>query len=128
MADLRPIRTEAEHATAIAEIYAFDDESYEAGTVASDRLDVLVMLVKAYEASIVPVPHVDPVDILNHAFTSMSRSQRELADLLGSAPRASEIMNRKRPLTLDMIRTISEAWHIPIAALTGSYALAREYA
>ena len=74
------------------------------------------------------MPGTDPISMLNFAMEDMGRSQKELADLLGSAPRASEILNRKRPLTLEMIRTISEAWHIPISALTGAYALTREYA
>ncbi len=128
MADLRPIRTEADHAAALAEIMAFDDARYETGTSESDHLDVLITLVRDYERKNVPVPHVDPIGILNHAIDSMGHSQKELADLLESASRASEILSRKRALTLEMIRTISSAWHIPIAALTGAYALAREYA
>ncbi len=128
MNDLKMIRTEADHVAALAEIYAFEDDTYEPGTPATERFDILVTLTKAYEAKICPMPAVDPIKILEHAISSMGRSQKDLADLLGSAPRASEILNRKRPLTLDMIRTISEAWRIPIAALTGAYALAREFA
>jgi HTH-type transcriptional regulator/antitoxin HigA len=57
---------------------------------------------------------------------SMGRTQSDLAKLLNSSPRASEVLNRKRQLTLDMIRTISENWKIPIEALTDDYELRRE--
>ena len=124
MPDIRPIRTEEDHAQVLAEIAAFDDATYEPATPASDRLDVLVTLAMAYEAKRFPVPDADPVSVLHFAIEDMGRSQGELADLLGSASRASEILNRRRPLTLDMIRTISEAWGIPRDALTDAYALA----
>lgn len=123
MSAIRPIRTPDDHARALTEIAAFDDATYEAGAPASDRLDVLVTLVMAYEATHVPVPGADPVSVLHFAIEDMGRSQAELADLLGSASRASEILNRRRPLTLDMIRTISEAWKIPREALMDTYDL-----
>ena len=125
MLDIRPIRTEADHARALAEIQAFDDDGYVAGTDASDRLDVLVTLVAAYEAEHHPVPGADPVSVLQFAIDGMGRSQADLARLLGSASRASEILNRRRPLTLEMIRTISAAWNIPRDALSDAYALVR---
>jgi HTH-type transcriptional regulator / antitoxin HigA len=67
------------------------------------------------------------VDVLHFAIDSMGRSQTELATLIGRN-RASEILNRIRPLTLEMIRTISKEWNIPIDALTAKYDLDRAYA
>lgn len=125
MPDIRPIRTPADHAAALAEIAAFDDATYAPGTPASDRLDVLVTLVMAYEAEHAAVPDADPVSVLQFAIEDMGRSRTELAILLGSTSRASEVLNRRRPLTLDMIRTISEAWNIPRDALMDAYAIER---
>ncbi len=124
MSDVRPIRSEQDYVRALAEIMAFDDEAYAPGRPESDRFDVLVTLVEAYEARVHPVPEADPVQILHFAIEDMGRSQSELADILGSKSRASEILNRRRPLTLDMIRSISRAWKIPRDALADSYELA----
>ena len=63
------------------------------------------------------MPESDPVETLHFAIDEMGRSQAELAELLGSRSRASEILNRKRPLSLQQIRRIGEAWRLPLAAL-----------
>jgi HTH-type transcriptional regulator / antitoxin HigA len=67
--------------------------------------------------------HGDPVNVLHFAIDSMGRSQAELAKLIGRN-RASEILNRIRPLTLEIIHTVSKEWNIPIGALTAQYKLA----
>jgi HTH-type transcriptional regulator/antitoxin HigA len=71
------------------------------------------------------VPDVDPVKVLWFAIESMGKSQSDLARILGSRTRASEILNRRRKLTLDMIRKINAEWKIPIDALTDEYELER---
>jgi HTH-type transcriptional regulator/antitoxin HigA len=83
---------------------------------------VLSALVESYERETFPIDLPNPVAVLDYAFTDMGHSQAELAELLGSRSRASEIMNRKRPMTLDQIRTISEVWNLPIELLTRPYA------
>jgi HTH-type transcriptional regulator/antitoxin HigA len=91
------------------------------GTPEGDKLDVLATLVEAYDDRHHPVPNVDPIDVLEFAIQDMGRSQVELAELLGSRPRASDVLSRKRRLTVDMIAKISAAWHIPAEALIGRY-------
>ena len=114
---IRPIRDEAGHARAMARIAelwhaaAESDEAYE--------LDALATLVSAYEAKRYPIPPAEPVDVLRYAVTDMGHTQAELASLLGSRSRASEVLNGKRPLTVDMIRSISAAWRIPVELLVG---------
>ena len=61
--------------------------------------------------------------MLEFAISDMGRSQKELGIVLGSSSRASEVMNRRRALTIDMIDKISRAWHIPVAALAKPYRL-----
>jgi HTH-type transcriptional regulator/antitoxin HigA len=119
--DIRPIRTEVDLHAALAEIERLWKSP--TGSPEADRLEVLTLLVERYEEAIWTAKDLDPVDMLEYAFADMGRSQAELAALLGSRSRASEIMARKRPLTLDMIRKISAAWNIPLALLAKPYAL-----
>ena len=116
----------------IGAVYAdrFARRGHDLVVVARDqtRLDVLATLAEAYEQARHPVPESDPVELLHFAIDEMGRSQTELAELLGSRSRASEILNRKRPLNLEQIRKIAEAWSLPIAALAKPYRLARDAA
>ncbi len=120
---LRPIRNDDDLQDALRQV----DELWRAapGSPEAGQLELLTILIERYEDEKWPIDESDPIDILTYAFTEMGHSQAELATLLGSRSRASEIMGRKRPLTLDMIRKISEAWHIPIAVLAKPYALAK---
>jgi HTH-type transcriptional regulator/antitoxin HigA len=93
------------------------------GTADGDRFEVLSSLIKEYEDKRFATRHGDPVDVLHFAIESMGKSQAQLANLIGRN-RACEILNRIRPLTLEMIRAISKEWNIPIDALTAQYKLA----
>ena len=112
---IRPIRNDEDHAAAVAEIERLWGAP--AGSPEGDRLEVLATLVSAYEDERWSIVPGDPVDLLHYAIEEMGHSQRELAELLGSRSRASEVLNRKRPLTLEMIRAISAAWGIPSGLL-----------
>ncbi|MDR3465055.1 MAG: helix-turn-helix domain-containing protein [Xanthobacteraceae bacterium] len=124
--EIRPIRTDEDHRAALAEIEAHWGAAE--GTDEGDRLDLLLALVEIYEARQWPIEigeRFDPVDVLNHAIEELGHSQAELAELLGSRPRASEILSRRRALTVDMIHKISEAWKIPAALLVRPYKIER---
>lgn len=121
MVDVRPIRNDADHAAALAEIEQL--WGAEPDTPEGDRLDVLLPLVEAYEENRWPIEARDPVEALIFAIEEMGHSQAELAELLGSRSRASEVLNRKRALTVEMIHKISTAWHIPAAVLVRPYKL-----
>ena len=124
--DIRPIRTDQDRRAALAEIDALWGAAE--GTEAGDKLDVLVALVESYEARRWPIAAdngFDPVDVLRYAIDELGHSQAELAGLLGSRARASEILSRRRALTLPMIHRISEAWKIPADLLVRPYKLER---
>jgi len=127
MMDVKPIHNEQDYDWAIREITHYFEAEPEFGTPDGDRFEVLSLLIKEYEDKNFATPHGDPVDVLHFAIESMGKSQAALAQLIGKN-RASEILNRVRPLTLEMIRTISKEWNIPVAALTAHYELARAYA
>jgi HTH-type transcriptional regulator/antitoxin HigA len=119
--DIRPTRTDDDLRAALAEIERLWKSP--TGSPEADRLEILTLLVERYEEASWTAKDLDPIDMLEYAFTEAGHSQAELAALLGSRSRASEIMARKRPLTLDMIRKISAAWNIPLALLVKPYAL-----
>ena len=110
--DIRPIRNDDDHVAALREMERLWGAA--AGTEDGDKLDILATLVEKYEKSHWPIVDTsDPVDLLNYAINELGHSQAELAELLGSRSRASEILSRRRPLTVDMIHKISQAWKIP---------------
>jgi antitoxin component HigA of HigAB toxin-antitoxin module len=120
--DIRPIRTDKDHKVALAEI----DRLWGAttGTAEGDKLDVLVALVEAYEErrfSLKSRRRFDPVDVLQYAIDELGHTQAELAQILGSRSRASEVLKRRRPLTLEMIQRINAAWKIPADLLIQPY-------
>ena len=122
--DIRPIRTDDDHRAALAEIEACWGAPE--GSEAAGKLDVLVALVESYEARRWPIDdgeRFDPVDVLHYALDELGHTQSELAELLGSRSRASEILARGRALTVDMIHRISQAWRIPPDLLVRPYKL-----
>jgi HTH-type transcriptional regulator/antitoxin HigA len=121
--DVKPIKTDADHAEAVREVERLWGAPE--GTEAGDRLDVLLTLVDAYEDRRWPVESGDPVEVIKSAMSLNGRSQNELASVLGSASRASEVLNRRRALTLPMIRALSEEWRIPAALLVQPYERAK---
>ena len=128
MMDVRPIRSDDDLDWAIREISPYFDHPPPAGTPESDRFDVLATLIQAYEDAMHPIETVDPIDCLKYAIQDLGRSQAELAELLGSRSRASEILNRRRALTLEQIQRLSEGWHLPLSVLARPYPLARDAA
>lgn len=117
--EIRPIRTDADHESAVREIEAL--WGAEANTPEGDRLDVLITLADAYEDKRWPVPAADPVEAIKNSMAMEGRNQTDLAKLLGSAPRASEILRRQRSLTLPMIWELHDKWHIPADVLVQPY-------
>ncbi len=128
MKNIKPLRSNADYEWALKEIERYFRKQPAPGSEDGDRFDVLSALIQQFETEHVAVPDADPIDVLHFAIESMDKTQADLARILGSPSRASEVLNRKRRLTLDMIRRISADWNIPIEALTGDYELARDYA
>jgi HTH-type transcriptional regulator/antitoxin HigA len=122
---IRPIRTNKDHRAALAEIDKLWGAS--SGTPEGDKLDILVTLVETYEERPWPLRRrrrFDPVDVLCYAIEELGHSQAELADILGSRSRASEVLARRRPLTLKMIQKINASWKIPADLLVQPYRIA----
>lgn len=123
---LRPIRNEEDYETALEEIEALWGTP--AGTEEADRLDILVMLVEAYEAEHYPIPDPDPIALILHVMEARGLTRRDLEPYLGSRARVSEILNRRRPLSLEMIRKLQSGLGLPADVLVQPYALHMEQA
>jgi HTH-type transcriptional regulator/antitoxin HigA len=124
MMDIRPVRTESDYEAALAEI----DRLMEAqpDTLEGERLDVLVTLVEAYEARHHPIDAPDPITALLHFMEQRGLTRSELVPLLGSRSRVSEILNRRRRLTLEMAWRLHRELGIPAEVVIKPYRLARE--
>jgi HTH-type transcriptional regulator/antitoxin HigA len=118
--DLRPIRTDEDHRRALGEIERLWDAV--SGSVEADRLDILTTLVERYEEARHPLRAADPVETIKAHMAWTGRDQADLAALLGSRARASEILSRKRTLTMDMVRKLTKVWGIPAEPLIEPYA------
>ena len=120
---LRPIRTRREHQTALKEAEALWNAPE--GSSAADRLEVLVLLIEAYEREHTPIADPDPIDFLRHLMEARELSRNDLEPFIGSRARVAEVLNRVRPLTLDMIRRLSAGLKIPADVLVRDYKLKR---
>jgi HTH-type transcriptional regulator / antitoxin HigA len=117
--DIRPIRTDADYRAALAEAERHWDA--EPGTPDGDRVEVLSTLIEAYEARHYPIPAPDPIAAIIFMMEQNGLTRRDLEPAIGSRGRVSEILNRKRPLTLPMVRALSGLLNIPMDVLGQPY-------
>jgi len=115
--DIRPIHTEADHKLALKEISALMVADPDLGTPDGDRLDILTTLVQAYEAKLFPISAPDPVEAIKFRMEQSDLSVKDLEPLIGKSNRVYEVLNRKRPLTLAMIRKLHQGLGIPAQVL-----------
>lgn len=104
--ELKPIRTQADYEAAMAELetlWGADD-----GTPQGDRLDVLATLIEAYEAKAFPIDPPDPIDAILFRMEQQGLARKDLEPFIGSRARVAEVMNRKRGLSIEMIRKLHE--------------------
>jgi HTH-type transcriptional regulator/antitoxin HigA len=120
---VRPIRSAADHRAVLAEIETLMHAR--PGTPDGDRLDVLATLVEAWEARHVPIEAPDPIAAILFMMDQKGLSRRDLEPAIGSRARVAEILNRRRALTLPMIRGLSRLLDLPADVLVRAYATQR---
>lgn len=118
---VRPIRTKADHRAALQDVARLWDA--EPGSSDGDRVDVLVTLIEAYEARHHAIPAPDPIAAIEFMLEQKRLKRRDLEPAIGSRGRVSEVLGRKRPLTLPMVRELSVLLDIPAHILVRPYAL-----
>lgn len=115
--EIRPIRTEEDYKAALSEVSAFFDNEPVPGSAEGDRFEVLITLVEAYEAKHYPIDLPDPVEAIKFRMEQAGLTPKDLVPLIGRLNRVYEILNRKRPLTINMIWKLHQKLGIPAECL-----------
>ncbi|MDR3535224.1 MAG: transcriptional regulator [Acetobacteraceae bacterium] len=127
MRSARPLRNDADYADAMADVRRL--WGAKEGTEDGDRLDLLLILVSAYEDEHQAISPPSPIDAILERMNDLGMSRADLGVLLGApSGRVSEILNRRRPLTIDMIRKLTAGLGLSEHCLLQDYALERQYA
>jgi HTH-type transcriptional regulator/antitoxin HigA len=117
--DIKPIKTEIDYQAALEEIEGLFNAAPD--TPEGDRLEVLVTLVEAYEEKHYSIPKPDPIEAILYHMESRGLTRLDLQPYIGSRARVSEVLNRKRPLTMEMIRNLHKGLGIPAEILIQPY-------
>ncbi len=118
---MNTIRTKADYRAALKRIEVLWDAP--AKSPEADELEVLSLLVEAYEKMHIAMPHVDPVSLLLHVMEARELTRKDLEPYIGSRARVAEVLNRVRPLSLEMIRRLSAGLDLPTDLLIAGYEL-----
>ena len=114
---IRPLRSEADYDAALKEIERYFENEPKLGTPEADRFDLLALIIEDYERKRWPIEPPDAIDAIRYRMETGGYSQADLGRLLGSRQRASDILTRKRPLTMNMAWRLHREWGIPAEAL-----------
>lgn len=117
--EINPIRTEGDYKAALREVSALMERDPDLGTPDGDRLDVLATLVQAYEAKHYPIDPPDPIEAIKFRMDQSGMNVKDLVQYIGPLNRVYEVLARKRPLTLHMIRRLNKGLGISAAVLIG---------
>jgi len=117
--NIKPIRTEPDYQLALERLAVIFDAS--PGTPNGDEFEILSIIIDQYENEHFPIDLPDPIEALKFRMEQMCYSQADLANIVGHKSRASEILNRKRKLSLELIRQIHDIMHIPTDVLIQVY-------
>ena len=117
--EIKPIKTDKDYQQALERL----DMIFEAkiGTTEGDEIEILGILIDQYENEHFPIDMPDPIEAIKFRMEQMGYNQNDLAKIVGLKSRASEILNRKRKLSLEMIRKLHEGLHIPTDVLIQTY-------
>ncbi len=119
--NIKPIRNEKDYDLALQRVDSLMDAEF--GSEAFDELDILTTLVENYEAKHYPIDTPDPIEAIKFRMEQEGLKQKDLVKIFGNKVRVSEILNKKRRLTLDMIRNINQDLDIPFESLLNKYEL-----
>jgi HTH-type transcriptional regulator/antitoxin HigA len=119
--NIRPIKTKTDYQNALKRLDVIFDSK--PGTKEGDELEILSLLIDHYEREHYPIDAPDPIEAIKFRMDQMGYKQKDLEDALGYKSRISEILNRKRKLTVDMIRKLHSVLNIPLDSLIKEYKL-----
>jgi len=114
---IRPLHSEADYNAALKQIEPYFESEPKPGTPEADRFDLLALIIEDYERKRWPIDPPDTIDAIRYRMETGGYTQADLGRLLGSRQRASDILTRKRPLTMRMAWRLHREWGIPAEAL-----------
>lgn len=114
---VKPIRTEADYLEALAQVSALIDIDPDRDSHEGERLEIIGTLVQAYEAEHLPVDPPDPIEAIRFRMDQSGMGVKDVVPFIGPLNRVDEVLARKRPLTLKMIRRLNKGLGIPAAML-----------
>lgn len=114
---LHPIRTEADYQAALKLVVPYFDHEPEPDSEAGAHFEALLVLIEAYEAKHFPIEPPDPVEAIKFRMEQMGLTPHDLEPMIGGRGRVSEVLNRRRPLSLNMIRRLHDGLGIPAETL-----------
>lgn len=117
--NIKPIKSKKDYQEAMLRLEKVFDAKK--GSPKGDELEVLSILIEKYEDDHFPIDFPDPVEAIKFRMEQSGLTQTDLANVVGQKSRASEILNRKRKLSLDMIRQLHKEWRIPTQVLVQAY-------
>lgn len=115
MKELKPIKTKADYEASLAEMERL--WGARSGTSDGNRLDILATLIDAYESDHYPMDPPDPIEAIKFRMEQQGLTRKDLSELLGSRIRVAEILNRRRGLSINMIRRLHEKLGISLEVL-----------
>lgn len=121
--ELKPIKTETEYTKALKRLEVIFDKP--ANTKEGDEAEILSMLIENYEDEHYPIEAADPIEAIKIRMEEMNLMQKDLIGIVGGKSRVSEVLNRKKRLTVDMIRELEPLLHISASVLVNNYQLSK---
>ena len=118
--NIHPIRTKADYKRALRELSAYFNDEPEPGSEDGDRFEILLTLVEAYESKHFPIAPPDPIEAIRFRMEQGGLTVKDLVPSIGQPNRVYEVLNRKRGLTLEMIRNLHRNLGIPAESLIGA--------
>ncbi|MCY0858574.1 MULTISPECIES: helix-turn-helix domain-containing protein [unclassified Cupriavidus] len=117
--DIRPLHTEDDYQAALADVSALVDIDPAPGTPEGDRLEIMATLIERYEADHFPLEHPDAIEAIRFRMEQGGLTARDMQPYFGNLNRVYEVLNRKRGLSLAMIRRLNQELKIPADVLIG---------
>lgn len=121
---IKPIKTAKDYKNALVRLEQIFDTT--PNTEEGDEAEILMLLVENYENEFYPIEAPDPIEAIKIRMEEMNIKQKDLVGIIGGKSRVSEILNKKKRLTVDMIRELEKMLHISASVLVGKYQLSKQ--
>jgi HTH-type transcriptional regulator/antitoxin HigA len=119
MQAIRPIHSKKDYEEALREVSAYFDNEPEPGSAEGDRFEILTLVIESYEAKQFAIEVADPIEAIKFRMEQQGLTPKDLVPSIGKPNRVYEVLNRKRGLTMEMVRNLHKNLDIPLESLIG---------